>query len=339
MVYPDLEREKNKLNYILQYILQLLKQNQEKTTEMSEQYINPFDEYLSSVKTPDISLPTKNEYKTRVVMPRIRYINKGVQRKSYNKLKKQLRETQQKLSHLEQISGDAISRLYELEKQILPTPIEDTKYLCCGCNTISYNIKSSAISIGDLGGESITRDVDNSVLYYHKFNIDAIPFGNGVGGSSYILKDEQFTDIIGQFDRVKIIRIYSSSDYSFSPFSLEQRGLCSEQSSKLRVSGKFINALTLLIHNNNQCELHFRMGINSFMLAHICSNIKLRHVSKIIVYFQDDIRLYSSYQGRNPQIKMTQTEFTTSQIKLFMDSIKKKYHDKIHIIRSTFIDC
>ena len=81
------------------------------------------------------------------------------------------------------------------------------------------------------------------------------------------------------------------------------------------------------------------MEINSFILAHICSKINLSRVSKIIIYFKDDAALWGEYSAIPSSVKMSQTDFTTAQIKILMAMalIKKKYHDKIHIIRTTIL--
>ena len=135
MVYPDVEREKNKLNYILQYILQLLKQKQEKTTEMSEQYINPFDEYVSSFEE-ELSL---------FVSPNVSYLEENTS------LKEELRETKARLAKLEEQMAILMdrSRLCPIVKKEINygQPEYLTRFIDLDCQEIKIYFDNGQIQI------------------------------------------------------------------------------------------------------------------------------------------------------------------------------------------------
>jgi len=334
------------LKYIFYNIFQLLKANKMSST-------NPFDEYMSS--------SSAKKYKTRITIPRIRYINKGIQRTveriSYNKIKTQLSETQQKLYELKKAHNTAIIQLSELERRTTTIRYENIIQLNIpykdDCKYITYD--PSVYSVSLVGAENAVPYINGKKTYFNEFAIcnsykspnihsytaneklqNTIYMTNYIcayGFTSFNINKEKLMKILGQYNNIKIITLQISDDCGFTT---KERGLCPETTS-LCISDKFIDALSLFIHNNNHCEIHISMEINSFILAHICTKIKLSRVSKIIIYFKDDAALWGEYSAIPSGVKMSQTDFTTAQIKILMSSIKKKYHDKIHIIRTTIL--
>ena len=138
------------------------------------------------------------------------------------------------------------------------------------------------------------------------------------------MSDEEKLKLVDEFKNIQTIHIHSQkedSEYFHCLYRLDQR-----MDKNIIVSERFIMVLSLLIENNKNCEIHFHLSINHFMLKEILSKIKLQYVSKVILLLVHDVEMYR----KNPYIKMTQQEFTDSQMKSLLENIYHK--NKIHII-------
>jgi len=282
--------------------------------------VNPFDEYIASMKV-------STKCRAHITIPRMVRVIKQ------NKitLKNKLRNTQEKVLALE--------RELEQVRSLLPLPVEYSVFqFICDSGTpkepqFIYNKNNTELTIQQLQSEKNTTHIDGSLLYFTDYIISMGSSFQLYSSTLYVTmndKQDQLERFIYSLNNLKKIFITPGS---MTPLDIEYRmGDTSNGRAKIMVSERLITSLSKLIQNNKQCEIHFNVGISNFMIPNICSKIKLRDVSKIVIYYTFDQNMYSTYMSKNPHIKMTQSEYAQSQMKLFMDSIKKKYYNKIHII-------
>lgn len=278
---------------------------------------NPFDEYIASMKTP--TKCTKHITIRRVV--------------HVIKKKPALSETEKKILMLKQ-------QLEEM-RSLLPLPVVYTTFqFMSPCGTprepqFIYDKNSTEITIHETKPSKQTTHVDGSLLYFTEFNLVRCNTFQVYDYPLPVTQDneqKQLENCINSFNNIK--KIFIISDFNNAPALEYRMGDTSNGRAKLMVSERLVSSLSLFIQNNKNCEIHFKVGICNFMIQDICSKIKLRNVSKIVIYYSLDGNMYNTYMSRNPHIKMTPKEFSDSQMKIFMDTIKKKYHYKFHIISS-----
>ena len=266
--------------------------------------INPFDEYIASMKTPTKCMK-------RITIRRVVHVIKK---------KPALSKTEKKILMLEQQLEEMRSLL------LLPLPIEGIRRIQYqGREIAEYNIYQSSISISEINSIFIP-DQYGIMKFYKKF-VCLSGYDDELIQQEFRMSEEEYLNLIDEIKHIKTIHISSNEDI----YNFEQRNNIVSRTD-VDISERMMQVLNLLIHNNKNCEIHFRLSVNHFMLKHICSKIKLSNVSKIIIHIVHDTQMYSTYMSRNPYIKMTQRKFTDSYIKILMDTIKEKYHHKFHII-------
>lgn len=186
---------------------------------------------------------------------------------------------------------------------------------------VEYNIFQTSIHIRDVTNAwSLYPGQDGLRRAYHSFNI--LSNNDEKMQKSLRMSDEEKLKLVDEFKNIQTIHIHSQKeDSGYYFYRLDQR-----MDKNIIVSERFIMVLSLLIENNKNCEIHFHLSINHFMLKEILSKIKLQYVSKVILLLVHDVEMYR----KNPYIKMTQQEFTDSQMKSLLENIYHK--NKIHII-------
>lgn len=182
-----------------------------------------------------------------------------------------------------------------------------------------YNIFTKSIDIYDspLLSRSYFTDRNGFMIYYNNFNI--LTNNDEKMRKSLRMSDEDMLQLIDEFKHIDKIHIHSQEDFYDSQHRINE---------KMIVSERLINILSLLIQNNKNCEIHFHLSINHFMLKNIIPNMKLQDISKIIIYVVHDTFQYTNFMTTNLFVKMTQHEYTEKQLNTLLD---KKYRDKIHI--------